>query len=135
MLKIFVLITNALFISNKIALYAYCIIGSIYGIWLVVFGFSLYHNFLSALVAFRESYSSSWDIFYYLLWPVHGVFLFFGFVLFWLDGRVTFNRLFSYSRIRTIFIIFLIFLLSAWLSSWLLIFLIHTPNTSSEEAF
>ena len=51
MLKIFVLITNALFISNKIALYAYCIIGSIYGIWLVVFGFSLYHNFLSALVA------------------------------------------------------------------------------------
>ena len=51
MLKIFVLITNALFISNKIALYTYCIIGSIYGIWLVVFGFSLYHNFLSALVA------------------------------------------------------------------------------------
>ena len=51
MLKIFVLIANALFISNKIALYAYCIIGSIYGIWLVVFGFSLYHNFLSALVA------------------------------------------------------------------------------------
>ena len=51
MLKNFALITNALFISNKIALYAYCIIGSIYGIWLVVFGFSLHHNFLSALVA------------------------------------------------------------------------------------
>ena len=83
----------------------------------LVTGVLIYIFYLSALVAFRESYSSSWDIFYYLLWPVHGVFLFFGFVLFWLDGRVSFNRLFSYSRIKTIFIIFLIFILSAWLSS------------------
>ena len=83
----------------------------------LVTGVLIYIFYLSALVAFRESYSSSWDIFYYLLWPVHGVFLFFGIVLFWLDGRVSLNRLFSYSRIRIILIIFLIFILSAWLSS------------------
>ena len=50
-MKTFALITNALLLINKIALYSYCIIASIYGIWLVVFGFSLHHNFLSALVA------------------------------------------------------------------------------------
>ena len=83
----------------------------------LVTGVLIYIFYLSVLVAFRESYAPNWDIFYYLLWPVHGVFLFFGFVLFWLDVRVSLNRLFSYSRIRIILIIFLIFTLSAWLSS------------------
>ena len=46
----------------------------------LVTGVLIYIFYLSALVAFRESYSSNWDIFYYLLWPVHGVFLFFGIV-------------------------------------------------------
>ena len=50
MLKLFGLIRIALFIINKITLYGYCIIGSVYGIWLVVLGFSLHDNFLSVLV-------------------------------------------------------------------------------------
>ena len=32
------------------ALYGFCIIASIYGIWLVIFGFSLHDNFFSSLV-------------------------------------------------------------------------------------
>ena len=50
MLKLFALVRNALFLVNKITLYGYCIFGSIYGIWLVVFGFSLHENFISVLV-------------------------------------------------------------------------------------
>ena len=50
-MKTFALITNALLLINKIALYSYCIIASIYGIWLVVFGFSLYENIFSVLVS------------------------------------------------------------------------------------
>ena len=50
MLKLFALITNALSIINKMALYGFCIISSIYGIWLVIFGFSLNDNFFSSLV-------------------------------------------------------------------------------------
>ena len=50
MLTLFALITNALSIINKMALYGFCIIASIYGIWLVIFGFSLHDNFFSSLV-------------------------------------------------------------------------------------
>ena len=54
MLKLFALITNTLFIINKIALYAYSIIGSIYGIWLVVFGMfyddMIFGSFVSIIV-------------------------------------------------------------------------------------
>ena len=45
---------NALSIINKIALYGFCIIASIYGIWLGIFGFSLHDNFFSSLVGFCD---------------------------------------------------------------------------------
>ena len=41
---------KCLILVNKITLYGYCIFGGIYGIWLVVFGFSLHENFISVLV-------------------------------------------------------------------------------------
>jgi len=83
----------------------------------LVTGVLIYIFYLSVLVAFRESYSNDLNIFYYFLWPVHLAFLLIGGFLFWLDGRVSFKNLFSYSRIKTISIIFLIFILLAWLSS------------------
>ena len=83
----------------------------------LVTGVLIYIFYLSILVAFRESYSNDLNIFYYFLWPVHLAFLLIGGFLFWLDGRVSFKNLFSYSRIKTISIIFLIFILLAWLSS------------------
>lgn len=83
----------------------------------LVTGVLIYIFYLSVLVAFRESYSNDLNIFYYFLWPVHLLFLLIGGFLFWLDGRLSFKNLFSYSRIKTISIIFLIFILLAWLSS------------------
>jgi len=83
----------------------------------LVTGVLIYIFYLSALVAFRESYSNDLIFFYYFLWPIHFSFLLIGGFLFWLDGRASFKNLFSYSRIKTILIIFLIFILLAWLSS------------------
>ncbi len=83
----------------------------------LVTGVLIYISYLSVLVAFRESYSNDFNIFYYFLWPVHFIFLFFGGFLFWLDGRLSFKNIFSYSRKKTISIIFVIFILLAWLSS------------------
>ena len=83
----------------------------------LVTGVLIYIFYLSVLVAFRESYAENLNFFYYFLWPVHLVFLSFGSLLFWLDGRVSLKSFFSYSRIKTILIIFLIFVLLVWLSS------------------
>ena len=83
----------------------------------LVTGILIYIFYLSALVGFRESYSDSFDIFYYFLWPVHLIFLTFGGLLFMLDGRISFKNLLFNSRIKTIVIIFLIFFLLVWLSS------------------
>jgi lipopolysaccharide export system permease protein len=83
----------------------------------LVTGVLIYIFYLSVLVAFRESYSDSSNFFYYFLWPVHLAFLSFGAMFFWLDGRVSLNSYFSNSRIKTISIVFLIFLLLVWLSS------------------
>ena len=83
----------------------------------LVTGVLIYIFYLSALVGFRESYSGNLDVFYYFLWPVHLIFLTFAGLLFWFDGRISFKNLSFNSRIRTIVIIFLIFLLLVWLSS------------------
>ena len=83
----------------------------------LVTGVLIYIFYLSVLVAFRESYAGSSNLFYHFLWPVHLMFLFFGTLLFWLDGRIIFKSLFSNSRIKTVLIIFLIFFLLVWLSS------------------
>ena len=83
----------------------------------LVTGVLIYIFYLSILVAFRESYTGSLNFFYHFLWPVHLVFLFFGTLLFWLDGKITFKNLFYNSRIKTVLIIFLIFFLLVWLSS------------------
>jgi len=83
----------------------------------LVTGVLIYIFYLSVLVAFRESYTGDLNLFYHFLWPVHLVFLFFGTLLFWLDGRIAFRNLFSSSRIKIVLIIFLIFFLLVWLSS------------------
>ena len=83
----------------------------------LVNGVLIYIFYLSVLVGFRESYSDNQDVFYYFLWPVHLIFLTFAGLLFWFDGRISFKNLSFNSRIRTIVIIFLIFLLLVWLSS------------------
>ena len=83
----------------------------------LVTGILIYIFYLSVLVAFRESYANNFNLFYYYLWPVHLVFLSLGSILFWLDGRVSLKSFFSNSRTRTILIIFLIFVLLAWLSA------------------
>lgn len=83
----------------------------------LVTGVLIYIFYLSVLVAFRESYSDSSNFFYYLLWPVHLAFLSSGAMFFWFDGRISLNSFFSNSRIKTISIVFLIFLLLVWLSS------------------
>jgi len=83
----------------------------------LVTGVLIYIFYLSVLVAFRESYANNFNLFYYYLWPVHLVFLSLGSILFWLDGRVSLKSFFSNSRTRTILIIFLIFVLLAWLST------------------
>jgi lipopolysaccharide export system permease protein len=83
----------------------------------LVTGVLIYIFYLSILVALRESYTGSLNFFYHFLWPVHLVFLFFGTLLFWLDGKITFKNLFYNSRIKTVLIIFLIFFLLVWLSS------------------
>ena len=83
----------------------------------LVIGVLIYIFYLSVLVGFRESYSDNLDVFYYFLWPVHFIFLTFAGLLFWFDGRISFKNLSFNSRIRTIVIIFLIFLLLVWLSS------------------
>ena len=83
----------------------------------LVTGVLIYIFYLSVLVGFRESYSDNLDVFYYFLWPVHFIFLTFAGLLFWFDGRISFKNLSFNSRIRTIVIIFLIFLLLVWLSS------------------
>ena len=83
----------------------------------LVNGVLIYIFYLSVLVGFRESYSDNQDVFYYFLWPVHLIFLTFAGLLFWFDGRISFKNLSFNSRIRTIVIIFLIFLLLIWLSS------------------
>ena len=83
----------------------------------LVTGILIYIFYLSVLVAFRESYAGSSNLFYHFLWPVHLGFLFFGTLLFWLDGRIAFKNLFSNSRLKTVLIIFLIFFLLVWLSS------------------
>ena len=83
----------------------------------LVTGVLIYIFYLSVLVAFRESYANNFNLFYYYLWPVHMVFLSLGSILFWLDGRVSLKSFFSDSRTRTILIIFLIFVLLAWLST------------------
>ena len=83
----------------------------------LVTGVLIYIFYLSVLVAFRESYSDSSNFYYYFLWPVHLAFLSFGAMFFWFDGRVSSKSFFSNSRMKTISIIFLIFLLLAWLSS------------------
>ena len=83
----------------------------------LVNGVLIYIFYLSVLVGFRESYSDNLDVFYYFLWPVHFIFLTFAGLLFWFDGRISFKNLSFNSRIRTIVIIFLIFLLLVWLSS------------------
>ena len=83
----------------------------------LVTGVLIYIFYLSVLVAFRESYAGSSNLFYHFLWPVHLGFLFFGTLLFWLDGRIAFKNIFSNSRLKTVSIIFLIFFLLVWLSS------------------
>ena len=83
----------------------------------LVNGVLIYIFYLSVLVGFRESYSDNQDVFYYFLWPVHLIFLTFAGLLFWFDGRISFKNLSFNSRIRTIVIIFLIFLILVWLSS------------------
>ncbi|MDB2628933.1 LptF/LptG family permease [Gammaproteobacteria bacterium] len=83
----------------------------------LVTGVLIYIFYLSVLVAFRESYSGNSNFFYYFLWPVHLAFLSFGALFFWFDGRVSLKSFFSNSRMKTISIIFLIFILLAWLSS------------------
>ena len=83
----------------------------------LVTGVLIYIFYLSVLVAFRESYSGNSNFFYYFLWPVHLAFLSFGAIFFWFDGRVSLKSFFSNSRMKTISIIFLIFILLAWLSS------------------
>jgi lipopolysaccharide export LptBFGC system permease protein LptF len=83
----------------------------------LVTGVLIYIFYLSILVAFRESYTENLNLFYYFLWPVHLTFIAFGGLLFYLDGRVSLKSFFSNSRIKTILIIFLIFVLLAWLSS------------------
>ena len=83
----------------------------------LVTGVLIYIFYLSVLVAFRESYANNFNLFYYYLWPVHLVFLSLGSILFWFDGRVSMKSFFSNSRTRTILIIFLIFVLLAWLST------------------
>jgi lipopolysaccharide export system permease protein len=83
----------------------------------LVTGVLIYIFYLSILVAFRESYSSELNAFYYFLWPVHFMFLFFGGIFFWLDGRLVAKNIILHSRVKTISIIFLIFALIAWLSS------------------
>jgi len=83
----------------------------------LVTGVLIYIFYLSVLVAFRESYANNFNLFYYYLWPVHLVFLSLGSILFWLDGRVSLKSFFSNSRTRTILIVFLIFVLLAWLST------------------
>ena len=83
----------------------------------LVTGVLIYIFYLSVLVGFRESYSDNQDVFYYFLWPVHLIFLTFAGLLFWFDGRISFKNLSFNSRIRTIVIIFLIFLILVWLSS------------------
>ena len=83
----------------------------------LVTGVLIYIFYLSVLVAFRESYANNFNLFYYYLWPVHLMFLSLGSILFWLDGRVSLKSFFSNSRTRTILIIFLIFVLLAWLSA------------------
>ena len=83
----------------------------------LVTGVLIYIFYLSVLVAFRESYAGSSNLFYHFLWPVHLGFLFFGTLLFWLDGRIAFKNLFTNSRLKTVLIIFLIFFLLVWLSS------------------
>ena len=83
----------------------------------LVTGVLIYIFYLSVLVAFRESYAGSSNLFYHFLWPVHLAFLFFGALLFWLDGRIAFKNIFSNSRLKTVLIIFLIFFLLVWLSS------------------
>ena len=83
----------------------------------LVTGVLIYIFYLSILVAFRESYTGSPNFFHHFLWPMHLVFLFFGTLLFWLDGKITFKNLFYNSRIKTVLIIFLIFFLLVWLSS------------------
>ena len=83
----------------------------------LVTGVLIYIFYLSVLVAFRESYAGSSNLFYHFLWPVHLGFLFFGTLLFWFDGRIPFKNIFSNSRLKTVLIIFLIFFLLVWLSS------------------
>ena len=83
----------------------------------LVTGVLIYIFYLSVLVGFRESYSDNLDVFYYFLWPVHLIFLTFAGLLFWFDGRISLKNFSFNSRIRTIVIIFLIFLLLVWLSS------------------
>ncbi|MDA9205083.1 LptF/LptG family permease [Gammaproteobacteria bacterium] len=83
----------------------------------LVTGVLIYIFYLSVLVAFRESYSDNLNFYYHLLWPVHLAFLSFGAMFFWFDGRVSLKSFFSNSRMKTISLIFFIFLLLAWLST------------------
>ena len=99
----------------------------------LVTGVLIYIFYLSILVAFRESYSSELNAFYYFLWPVHFMFLFFSWIFFWLDGRLVAKNIILHARVKTISIIFLIFALIAWLSSWFQIFILLTQSTWSKS--
>ena len=83
----------------------------------IVTGILIYILYLSLLVAFRESYSGSWNLFYLGFWPVHLVILVMGILLYRLEGRQQIQILMLKQRLKTIAIIFIIFSLLVWLST------------------
>ena len=83
----------------------------------IVTGILIYILYLSLLVAFRESYSGSWNFFYLGFWPVHLVILVMGILLYRLEGRQQIQILMLKQRLKTIAIIFIIFSLLVWLST------------------
>ena len=83
----------------------------------LVTGVLIYIIYLSALVAFRESYSGVSEFMYFALWPVHLLFLVIGGILFRLDGRLSIQAFMLHPRLKTVAIIFSIFALLIWLSS------------------
>jgi lipopolysaccharide export system permease protein len=83
----------------------------------IVIGVLIYILYLSLLVAFRESYSGSLNFFYLGFWPVHLAVLMLGILFYRLEGRKQIEILMLRQRLKTIAIIFIIFLLLVWLST------------------
>jgi len=82
----------------------------------VVTGVLVYIIYLSLLVAFRESYTGSFDLFYMGLWPIHFAILIPSILMFNLDGRFKMKAFMPRQRLKAIGIIFCIFILLIWLS-------------------